>query len=168
MHLVQTGIYEVVGVVKQRAVGGQYGHKAFSTRLCHKPGKMRVQSGFAHKVKIEKFYLALQSIGKQVKFVDGHDALCPIGLRAEEAIEVADIGDFEVAARYHNRGIKKVQPGQSFIFCPMRRVEVRDMPFFLQRWSTVVPLRRAMRSRVSPLRTVTVRGRESAAGLVLD
>ena len=118
MHLVQTGIYEVVGAVKQRAVGGQYGHKAFAARLCHKPGKMRVQSGFAHKVKIEKFYLALQSIGKQVKFVDGHNALCPIGLRAEEAIEVADIGDFEVAARYHNRGIKKSAAGSEFYFLP--------------------------------------------------
>ena len=58
--------------------------------------------GLTHQMKIQEPYLILKPVGESVKFIQGQTMLGSVRLRAELAIEVADVGYFKIAAGYHN------------------------------------------------------------------
>ena len=56
---------------------------------------------FSHQMKIQKLDLVLKLVGESVKFIQGQTMLGSVRLRAELAIEVADIGYFKIASGNH-------------------------------------------------------------------
>ena len=49
---------------------------------------------FTHQVKIQELDLPLEAIGEKVKLLDSHLAFLTFVLRAEDAVQIADVGYF--------------------------------------------------------------------------
>ena len=64
---------------------------------------MGMQQRLAHEMKIEELYTAAQAVGKEIELHRSESALCTLCLGTEEAIEIAYVGYFKVAARNHRR-----------------------------------------------------------------
>ena len=66
-----------------------------------------MQKWLSHQMEIEKLYLSLKFVGKQIKFLQRQPMFWPFVFRTELTIEVADVGDFEVASSNHKHRLYK-------------------------------------------------------------
>jgi hypothetical protein len=63
---------------------------------------MRVQEGLSHQMKIKELDLSTEFIGQLFEFFQRKTMLGSIRFRTEQAIQIADIGYFKIAAGNHN------------------------------------------------------------------
>lgn len=115
LHLVRTCFEHPnrLGAMEQSAVGSQNRDEAFTTRHTQKIRKMAMKERFAHQVHIKETHLALKTGGEGVELLHRERMGRPMMFGAKDAIEIADVRDFEIATIDHRTRQDKTERNKS-------------------------------------------------------
>ena len=105
LDFMRKGFNHALGFRQKGAIGGEHGHKVFPTGHPNDFRQMGMQEGLSHQVKIKELDLSTKFISQRLELFQGKTMLGSIRLGTEQAIQIADIGYFKLAAGNHRQYI---------------------------------------------------------------